>query len=460
MTVHGAITAGEPLLPDRQTFDRLHLTIAPGDHYGLEFPISVPMLEDFGPAFLTRAFRASGAIAADNEVTAIVALQPISVQGASERALLTVDYARDEPGLHKQLFVKFPPLEPNFKFGLIRMGYGEVAMQRLSGSDGFPVKTAKYYFGDHCAKTTNFILITERIPFGVAPVSPALRKGYDHMIAGVEGHYELLVRALARLVGAHKRGAMPPEVDGIFPYAGAARDFEPIDDAAGKIDRLIEFISQTAPHLFIAEASDPAFMARWREDLLYGLEHKDVVIAYLHGDADYTGICHPNLNVDNAWYWREPSGDLQIGLLDWGGAGHMSVAQALSGMLMMPEPEKYQRLVDFVLSTFREELAAQCGVTLDAEELRLQFKASTFSTAICTIVEFFGDVFAVHTPEAYASMKDRFDPRLLDSGLIAAIIWVDNILREWTDDLTPGDACREIVARSASHAKAMVAANG
>lgn len=433
-------------LPDRKLFDQLHRTVAPGDHYGLAFPISPEMLAEFGAAFLTEAFRASGVMSADNEVTAIVALNPISVPGASERALLTVAYARAQEGLHTELFAKFPPADADHKFGLIRLGSGEIDMQRLAREVDLPVTTAKYYFGDYSGSTTNYILITERIAFGVAPIELAHRKGYDHEISNVEDHYVLLARSLAHLVAAQKRGALGSDIEKIFPFGEAARDFDPIPDATAKIATLEKFVTRTAPHLFIDEVSDPDFMARWREDVLFGLEHKDAVIAYLHEDRDYTGLCHPNLNVDNAWYWREPSGELKVGLLDWGGAGQMSIAQALSGMMMMPEPERYRELVDLVFRTFTAELEEKSGVLLDPVELRLQYKASLYSTAICTILDIIAGVLDQVPADVWASMQNRSDQALRDSGLLPAIIWVDNILREWCEDITPGDACRQIVA--------------
>ncbi|WP_461160071.1 hypothetical protein [Sphingobium sp. TomMM35A] len=436
-------------LPDRKLFDELHRTVAPGDHYGLAFPISPKMLAEFGTAFLTKAFRASGVMSADNEVTEIVELKPVGVPGASERSLLTLAYARDEPGLHTHLFAKFPPADPDHKFGLIRLGSGEVDMQRLGSEIDLPVTTAKYYFGDHCARTTNFILITERIAFGVPPVEPAYRKGYDHEIGGVEEHYALLARSLAHLVAAHKCGRLGPEIESLFPFGGAARDFDPVRDAGAKIARLSTFVTQTAPQLFVAEAREPSFMERWAEDVLFGLEHKDAVIAYLHANRDYTGLCHPNLNVDNAWYWRDPAGRRHVGLLDWGGAGQMSIAQALSGMMMMPQPLRYAELVDLVLGTFVEELADKSGVVLDPAELRLQYKASLYSTAIAMILDIVVGALDQVPVEAWASLKSQSDLWLAETGLIAAIIWIDNILREWCEEMTPGDACREIVARSA-----------
>ena len=436
-------------LPDRELFDRLHLTVAPGDHYGIAFPISPQMLVEFGATFLTEAFRASGAMSADNEVTGIVAMKPINVPGASERALLTVAYAQDEAGLHANLFVKFPPADPDYKFGLTRLGSGEIDMQRLAGKVELPVTTAKYYFGDYSASTTNYILITECIPFGLGPIEPAYRKGYDHEIPDIEEHYVLLARSLAHLVAAHKCGELGPDIDSLFPFGMAARDFDPLPDAQAKVARLAKFVTHTAPQLFVADASQPGFMERWADDVLFGLAHKDAVIAGLHADPDYTGLCHPNLNVDNAWYWRDPSGQLHIGLLDWGGAGQMSIAQALSGMMMMPQPERYDELLDLVMTTVVDELAERSGVILDPSELRLQFKASLYSTAIWMILDILPDVFDQIPAEQWSSMKDRTDPFLENSGLISAIIWVDNILREWCGGMTPADACREILARSA-----------
>ncbi len=102
--------------------------------------------------------------------------------------------------------------------------------------------------------------------------------------------------------------------------------------------------------------------------------------------SDYTGLCHPNLNIDNAWYWRNGAGELQAGLIDWGGAGQMSIAQAFCGMLMMPDPYMYLELRDDVMATFIAEYAAKGGLLLDPAKLLFQYKAAVFSVAIGIIV--------------------------------------------------------------------------
>lgn len=432
---------------DFETFQERYSTVAPGDHYGLEFPFALDALREFGAEFLTKAFRAAGSISADNRVTEIVTLERLGIMGASENAFLTVAYAKSEPNLHTELFVKMPPDGMYQKFLQSGASHGEVEIMRRSRAENFPVQTTKYYYGDYCAYTTNYILITERVKFGVAPIEPAHRKGRDHLVPDAEKHYHVLAKSLAKLVAAHKTGALGNDIEEAFPFARAARNFEPIESPEANIDRLIDFIARIAPHLFVAEATDSAFLQRWREDVLFGLKHKDEVVAYLHQNVDYTGLCHPNLNIDNAWFWRDASDELKVGLLDWGGVGQLSIAQAISGMLMMPEPEVHVRLVHDVINIFIDEYFAHGGLRLDAEELLFQYKASVYSTAIWMIVTFMVDFLFKFSEQEYKTMKDRFDSRLQESGLSSAIVWIDNMLREWLEEFTPGDACRRIVAK-------------
>jgi hypothetical protein len=284
------------------------------------------------------------------------------------------------------------------------------------------------------------------VGFGVDPIERAYRKGYDYEVPCIEEHYEVLARDLARLVAAHKRGDLGHDVEEIFPFAAAARDFAPIANPEPALDRLIDFIGRVAPRLFIREATQPEFLKKWREDVLFGLEHKDAVIAYLLSDVDYTGLCHINLNVDNAWFWRDEAGQLHAGLLDWGGTGQASLAQALSGMMMMPEPEMHIGLVNRMIDVFIEESAALGAPPIDRAELHFQYKASVYSTAIFMFITILSEALK-HFPEEYfASMESRADPRLREGGFYSAVVWIDNMLREWLDDLTPGDACRQIVA--------------
>jgi len=117
-------------------------------------------------------------------------------------------------------------------------------------------------------------------------------------------------------------------------------------------------------------------------------------------------------------------------------------------MLMMPDPDIYLELRRDVVYTFVKEYAEHGGLKLDADKLLLQYKASVFSTALGTIVGIIVPYLQRFSDDEYKTMKTRFDDRLLQSEMVSAIIWIDNMLREWTEGVTPGDACRQIVAEA------------
>ncbi len=435
---------------DWDTFLERHLETGPGDHYGLAFPISLDALREAGAEFLTAAFHASGVLATDNRVTKLTRLDSLEHNGASDAALLSVEYATPSPGLHEDLFVKVSPPDLQRKFTVAAMAQGEVAINRRTATGPFPVPVARYYFGDYCGRTSNFLLITERIPFGRDPIEPAWSKGYEQHVPEVVDHYRALAASLARVVAAHKCGALGDDVEETFPFVRASRGFPPIDGAEAKLDWLVDFIGRVAPQLFVDGSVDAAFLARWREDVLFGLEHQREIGRYLVADVDYTGLCHPNLNIDNAWYWRDTEGDLRTGWLDLGGFGQMSLAQALNSMPMMSEPERYASIRSAILETFVTTCGAEGGPALDPEELRLQYTAAVLSVSLGLIVGSAEGFLSQVAEGDFATMSDWRDPRLQESGLAAGIVWIDNVLRRWREERSPGDAWREIVSRRAS----------
>jgi hypothetical protein len=127
---------------DRPTFMERHREEAPGDHSGLTFPVTLEALWKAGPEFLTRAFRSSGRLDDDNAVTEIVSLDRHVLKGASDNALLTVRYAKPDPGLHTDLFVKLPPDDVERKFHVAGMAYGEILIARRSSEGILPVPVA------------------------------------------------------------------------------------------------------------------------------------------------------------------------------------------------------------------------------------------------------------------------------------------------------------------------------
>ena len=78
-----------------------------GDLLGHDFPVHLEALRAAGPTFLTRAFRSTGSMGADNRVTAITQLEPFSGGSTGRKAVLSVTYEHPDPDLPEHLFVKF-----------------------------------------------------------------------------------------------------------------------------------------------------------------------------------------------------------------------------------------------------------------------------------------------------------------------------------------------------------------
>lgn len=167
-------------LRNMSDFEKYQDTLKPGDTYKqLEFPYSSQMLRDeakFGSAWLTKAFRAFGSIAATNSVK-ITAVKEFHGGGAATKCILTVRYESEEPHrdgpLQTMLFVKMPHGQANK-----REKYMCACMYRSDGPEvlvaqryynRLPVKAPRTYFADRCDLTTNFIIITECLEYASSP---------------------------------------------------------------------------------------------------------------------------------------------------------------------------------------------------------------------------------------------------------------------------------------------------
>ncbi len=359
---------------------------ARGDIFGLDFPAHPEALNAGGPDFLTRAFRSSGALAADNSVTRITALDEWTLGGTGVKALLSVAYERDAPGLPHDLFVKF---SRNFR-DKVRDGGRfhmppEVRLANASRGPDFPVAVPKCFFADIQQDTLTGIIITERIPYGQGAVEPHYPKCMDQILPEPLAHYRALVSNLARLSGTYKSGRLGDGAARDFPFdldAMAARRprFE-VPLLVKRINRLAEFILQH-PHLVPAHIADPAFLDGFRADAVLVAEQQDDMMRFLHSRPEMIALCHMNANIDNAWFWREPDGALRAGLIDWGSVGQMSVASSIWGCIGAAEPETHDRHLDDLLALFVAEYARAGGPILDPRELARHLELHVMMSAL------------------------------------------------------------------------------
>jgi hypothetical protein len=359
---------------------------ARGDIFDLDFPAHPEALKSGGPEFLTRAFRTSGALEEDNSVTHITRLDEWTLGGTGVKALLSVAYERDAPGLPHDLFVKF---SRNFQ-DKVRDGGRyhmppEVRLANVSRDPDFPVAVPQCLYADIQQDTLTGIIITTRISYGQGTIEPHHPKCMDQILPEPLAHYRALISSLAQLSGAHRSGRLGDAVERYFPLD---RDMliarRPRFDApllAKRINRLAEFIQQY-PHLVPAHVADPAFLDGFCADALLAAELQENIWQFLYSKPDLIALCHMNANIDNAWFWREPDGALRCGLIDWGSVGQMSVASSIWGCIGAAEPEMHDRHLDELLDIFVAEYARSGGPTLDRNELALHLELHVLMSAL------------------------------------------------------------------------------
>jgi hypothetical protein len=388
-----------------------------GDLLGHDFPVHLEALRAAGPAYLTGAFRATGALGPDNHVSAITQLEPFRGGSTGRKALLSVRYERPDPDLPEHLFVKFSrDLDHEIRDRGKRQMESEVRFGLLSRIPDFPVAVPRCLFGEYHLESGSGVLISERIAFGANGIEPHHPKARDYEIDDLRAHYDALVSALARLAGAHRAGRFPEEVMAHFePRPGNVkarhRGASTPDQIRDRVTRYADFASRF-PQLLPASIRSDAFIAELLDQAPRAVENADALRAALQdGARDLFAFCHWNANIDNAWYWRD-EGDLACGLMDWGNVGQLNVVTAIASCLAFAEPDFVIENLDHFFARFSNVFEDAGGGALDPAALELQFALQMVAGGLQWPLDI-PPLIEHHLPEL-ATVTDRFDPRIAD----------------------------------------------
>jgi hypothetical protein len=397
------VSAGEPP----------NITFVRGDATGLDIPAHAEALRAAGEVFLTAAFRRFGVLSQTNRVARITEFAAFGGGNSGHKILLSVEYARPEPGLHSHLFVKFSrDFNDVFRDRRRYELEAEVRFAALSRLPGFPICVPSAYFADFNHASGTGVLITQRIDFGSGNIEPLWPKCWDHELPEAVAHYRAIVSTLARLAAAHKSGVLSPQVEQYLPFdqqAAAAEDPIPWDETQlrAMVTRYARFAAEY-PQLLPARITTPQFIAKFERDAVRYLQHQVRIKRFLHADRDYVALCHYNAHIDNAWFWREPSGGLKCGLLDWGRVRQMNVAYALWGSLSGTSVEIWNQHLDEFLQLFIDEYHAHGGPQLELDRLKLHLDFYAASIGLCMLMDAPALVLA-RLPEAASASGPR-DP--------------------------------------------------
>jgi hypothetical protein len=347
-----------------------------GEIFGLEIPADAETLASGGTEFLTKAFHASGALAADNKVCRIVKAEPFFGGGTGKKLLLSVAYEYPEPALSEKLFIKFSRNFDNELWDRARLVMiSEANFAVLSRAPDFPVAVPACLFADVESQSGTGLIITERISYGRNGVEALYPKCLDYTVPEPVEHYKAILKGLAKLSGAHRGGRLSPEFDRKFPYdrnqASAVFAIRtPEEKLVQRANRMFAFIERY-PRLFPENVRRPELREQFMRDIPDLVAAEGRIREVLYGNSEFIAFAHWNANIDNCWFWRDADGRLQCGFLDWANAGQISVAQSVSGAISGAEPFIWNEHLDELLAVFIEEYAAQGGPRLSLEEMRL-----------------------------------------------------------------------------------------
>jgi hypothetical protein len=346
-----------------------------GDSLGLEFPTHSKSLEAAGTTFLTRAFRASGALPDDNSVTNISKLKEVLGGSTGRKALLSVQYAKPSPDLHSDLFVKFSrDFDDKRRDQAKSQMELEVLFGLLSRSPDFPIAVPICYFSDYHHDSGTGILITQRIAYGTDGIERHYAKCRDYQMPDPLGHYQALIRALARLAGTHKAGLLPDSVERYFPFdqgklgVSNRAPYTP-EQIQNQVATYAKFAANF-PQLLPQNIRTDKFLSRLADEAPRFQALETICNKILQNTPDMIALCHWNAHVDNAWFWRNSQNQIECGLMDWGNTSQMNVAMAIWGCLSGAESDIWKQHLDELLTLFVTEFRTNGGPTLDLVTLK------------------------------------------------------------------------------------------
>ena len=365
-----------------------------GDATGLVTPAHAAALRDGGAAWLTQAFRAFGSLAPDNAVSRVVSLEPCPGGSTGAKYYLTLEYAQADPGLHSQLFVKF-----SRDFADARRddrGRWEMAPEArfapLSRQPGFPIAVPAAWFADYHAESGTGLIITESVRYGEDPIEPHRRKCLDHLtLDDPLTHYRQVVTALARLAASHKSGRLAPDIETRFPFNSATGSADPIryDEASlqAELEHCFAY-ARDCPRLLPEVVCRPEFMTQLAEDAQLIRRHEEAIQRFLQSDPRMIALCHWNAHIDNCWFWRDRTGELHCGLIDWGRVGQITFGSALWGALSAAHHDIWDHHIEELLTLFCAEYAGHGGPPITLQELTFHLRLHLAAMGVARMLAF------------------------------------------------------------------------
>jgi len=384
--------------------------------------------------------------------------------GAGIKVMLSVEYSKPADGVTQDFFIKIPHKMGNkserHKISILLNNDFPEVLFNVMFVGKTPFRSPRCYFADMSRDSTNYIVIMERLPFAQKKNSyepgellPAPGKYLDFQLEtkGAD-YYYALARSYARATAWYQASSvLSPQLDYLFMTKDACEylhqerneaydNFGPLDQRvkwmASWVEQMGEegFMQHVAPYGGFPEAISRGFLdfaldwlgstqllpkdlnnRAFREQIRREAEEFvryggliNWVLSKVYWELNV--LSHPNLQVDNAFYWRDAEGEMQAGILDFGSMMHMSCANVLSGSWSGAEWEVMDEHEDKLCDFFVDQLVAAGGTCCSKDEFRTMIKLARGSSWTGQFVNF-PKLYQLCPPKEFATIKSRSDPR-------------------------------------------------
>mmetsp|Transcript_84336 Transcript_84336/g.187322 ORF Transcript_84336/g.187322 Transcript_84336/m.187322 type:complete len:599 (-) Transcript_84336:18-1814(-) len=390
----------------------------PGCWSGMKFPHKADQLESFGAAWYTEAFHRFGTLPKDNVVTEVVSVEPLpysgfdAAGGAGQKAFVTLKYLKPDPNLHTKLFAKMPwdyfESETAKRERMQISTYNDNDSVELLTSMCLelllPFRIPKLYFCDINRDTTNYVLITERIPFGKRgkmvhgrvekvrrkpfEVLPVCGKYQDYLLEDPPKIYYALFREMAHLAAWDHHGRyddlLGPRqnftMEQTLSSLGSRKPLKKkrIESVRNSADLMmsqaIDFALNVAPQIFTRAGKDKQQLQKMKDEIMEFAPFFDDLKLFLGSDSDYVAAMHANLQADNAYFWPDEHGDLDIGVFDWCAFGRVPFILLFMGCLSGAEAAMLDEHEAGLMQMFCDEYKRYGGPHINVEDLLLRYQ--------------------------------------------------------------------------------------
>lgn len=176
---------------------------------------------------------------------------------------------------------------------------------------------------------------------------------------------------------------------------------------------LCGFLSDIGKQCYPPELTSKQFIAALSTCVEEAGTYQEEIRMYFNLFPGYMGFQHPNLNADNAYFWRKSDGEMDCGLIDWGGAAPQNCISVMTGSITGAEGDVLDEHDVPLLQCFREEYRKECGIELDIREMERQWHLTYIAYLLYLALHTEQDIKRLVKPDEWKSIKNLMDERCM-----------------------------------------------